>query len=114
MVTASAMKPIADAHDVYEQNESFTFKLTSDSTFLYCECFITGKLISHVYCTSKGARSKDITSISFWKMYDVHQQCKESNFAEKNIPRCMSEWSCYYYFEFTKPEYIKPHQLIIV
>lgn len=47
-------------------------------------------------------------------MYDVTENCSESNFTEKNIPRYTSEWSRYYYFEFNKAEYIKPYQRIIV
>ena len=47
-------------------------------------------------------------------MYNVSEQCKESDFAEKNIPRYTPDWSRYCYFEFTKAEYIKPYQRIIV
>ena len=61
-----------------------------------------------------GACSKDITSTTFWKVYDVSLKCKETDFAENNIPKYTPEWSCYCYFEFTKAEYIKPHQHIIV
>ena len=60
---------------------------------------------------TKGAHSKDVTSTAFWKMYDVSESCKESEFAKRIIS---IEWSRYCYFEFTKAEYIKPHQHIIV
>ena len=62
----------------------------------------------------KGERSKDITYTAFWRLYDVHEQCNESNFAEKSIPRYTSEWSRYCHFEFTKPEHIKPHQRVVL
>ena len=69
---------------------------------------------NYVICASKGAFSKDITATAFWKMYDVSKKCKESEFAEKKIPRYTADWSRYCYFEFTKAEFIKPHQHIIV
>lgn len=68
----------------------------------------------HRAIINPGARSKEITSTAFWKTYDVSEQCKESDFAQKKIPRYTADWSRYCYFEFKESEYIKPHQRVVV
>lgn len=62
----------------------------------------------------EGARSKDITTKAFWKLFDVTEKCKLSGFATEKIPGYSAEWIRYCYFELTKPEYIKVRQRVIV
>ena len=59
-----------------------------------------------------GARSKVLTA--YWKKFPVTKECRESAFLRENVSGYQPEWICYGYTQFTKPEYVKPNQRVIV
>ena len=60
----------------------------------------------------KGARSKVL--IVYSELYGVTETCKQDTFTKEKNLAYRKEWIHYGYFEFTKPEYIQPHQRIVV
>lgn len=64
------------------------------------------------YCVQQGVRSEVLTAYS--EEYEVTQPCKELEFLMENIPGYRNEWIRYIYFEFTKAEFIKSYQNIIM
>ena len=51
---------------------------------------------------------------AYHKVYAVDRDCEESEFMRSLIPQYKAEWIQYGYFEFNKPENIKPYQRVII
>lgn len=61
-----------------------------------------------------GARSKNITKIAYWKVFNVTQECKESSFIKEKFLGYNKEWIRYGYFELTNPIHIETTQNFII
>ena len=49
----------------------------------------------------------------YYAIYDVHENCNMESFGSHEIPGFTTKRG-YGYYEFTEPEYIKPHRNVIL
>lgn len=76
---------------------------------------VSQNLLLNIYYNllkNEGAMSEEVTA--YTKLHEVECECNEVDFAKAHIEGFQDEWRQHLYFEFTKQEYIKPHQRVIV
>lgn len=52
--------------------------------------------------------------MAYWRVFDITEECEESQFMKQKMPGFKEGWIHYCYFEFTKSECIKRRQNVMV